>query len=536
MGELPSGTVTFLFTDIEGSTRLLHAVGRQHYRDVLAAHHRLVREAIERNAGVVVDTQGDAFFAAFPRAIFALRAAIEAQRSLAGHDWPAEAPVRVRIGLHTGDAEVEDGRYVGLAVHRAQRITSAAHGGQTLLSATTRDFVEDDLPPNVRLADLGDYPLKDLERPERLVQLSVAGLPDEFPPPRTAAETPASFEPAQSRRSFAAVVTRPWFIGAIVAIAIAAAVPIVATLAGGGKSTPTTVAANSIGVIDPRTNELVDQIPVGGSPDGVAVGLGGVWVANTGEATLSQIDPQTRKVVRTVGVGRTPSDIATGFGYIWVTSADDQALTRIAPGSGQITDTIDLAPGSDLVGRPGLAVGEGAVWTNRAGNFARSRPWNMLRIEPSSESVAKVIRVGPGTGEVRVQNLMAAGEGAVWVSIPQDQSLTKIDASHNRPAGTVRFPGETAAVAAGAGAVWVAAGDTTIYRLDPDSLEIVRTIEVPARASAIGVGPGSVWVSSTDGSVTRIDPLSDRVVARIRVGGNPSGIAVGAGAVWVSVD
>jgi class 3 adenylate cyclase len=142
MGELPSGTVTFLFTDIEGSTRLLHAVGRQHYRDVLVAHHALVREAIERNAGVVVDTQGDAFFAAFPRAIFAVRAAIEAQRALAGHDWPAEAPVRVRIGLHTGDAEVEDEHYVGLAVHRAQRITSAAHGGQTLLSATTRRAVD----------------------------------------------------------------------------------------------------------------------------------------------------------------------------------------------------------------------------------------------------------------------------------------------------------------------------------------------------------------------------------------------------------
>src|SRR5204862_2740463 len=132
---LPGGTVTLLFSDIEGSTRLLHALGSERYADALAAHQRLLRAAFQAHGGREVDTQGDAFFVAFPRAVDAVQAAVEAQRALAAHPWPEGAGVRVRMGLHTGEPTPTGERYVGLAVHRAARVGSAGHGGQVLLSA-----------------------------------------------------------------------------------------------------------------------------------------------------------------------------------------------------------------------------------------------------------------------------------------------------------------------------------------------------------------------------------------------------------------
>jgi class 3 adenylate cyclase len=146
---LPSGTVTLLFTDIEGSTRLLQRLGDR-YAEVLAAHDRLLRRAFAAHGGQVVDTQGDAFFASFARAGDAVRAAVAAQRALATHSWPEGATVRVRMGLHTGEPTVTTGRYVGLDVHRAARIGAAGHGGQVLLSPTTRELVAADLPAGHR--------------------------------------------------------------------------------------------------------------------------------------------------------------------------------------------------------------------------------------------------------------------------------------------------------------------------------------------------------------------------------------------------
>ena len=133
MRDLPSGTVTFLFTDIEGSTRLLHELGER-YAEVLYAHRRVLREAFDEQGGVEVDTQGDAFFVAFADAEGAAAAAVEAQRTLASYPWPGELPLRVRMGLHTGEPLVFDEGYVGVDVHRGARICSAAYGGQVLVS------------------------------------------------------------------------------------------------------------------------------------------------------------------------------------------------------------------------------------------------------------------------------------------------------------------------------------------------------------------------------------------------------------------
>src|SRR5437763_9885211 len=176
---LPSGTVTFLFTDIEGSTQLLKPLGPL-YGDALAEHQRILRAAFAAHGGREVDTQGDSFFVAFGRAKDAVAAAVDAQRDLAAHPWADESPVRVRMGLHTGEPRVGDERYVGLGVHKAARIAAAGHGGQVLLSRTTRELVEDELPTGVSIRDLGERRLKDLDRPERLSQLVIEGLQSDF--------------------------------------------------------------------------------------------------------------------------------------------------------------------------------------------------------------------------------------------------------------------------------------------------------------------------------------------------------------------
>src|SRR5262249_24486428 len=139
VSELPSGTVTFLFTDIEGSTALLRRLGSL-YGGVLAEHQRILREAFAAHRGHEVDTQGDSFFMAFNRAKDAVSAAVDAQRDLAAHQWPDGAELRVRMGLHTGEPQVGEQRYVGMGVHKAARIGAAGHGGQVLLSSTTREL------------------------------------------------------------------------------------------------------------------------------------------------------------------------------------------------------------------------------------------------------------------------------------------------------------------------------------------------------------------------------------------------------------
>jgi class 3 adenylate cyclase len=151
---LPSGTVTFLFTDIEGSTRLLHRLGQHQYDELLTAHQQILTAAFTAHEGRVVDTQGDSYFVAFRTATYAVAAAVDAQRDLAAYAWPDGAEIKVRMGLHTGEPKVGHERYVGIGVHRAARIGDAGHGGQVLLSWTTKGLAEEDLPPGVTIRDL----------------------------------------------------------------------------------------------------------------------------------------------------------------------------------------------------------------------------------------------------------------------------------------------------------------------------------------------------------------------------------------------
>lgn len=235
MADLPSGAVTFLFTDIERSTRLVKHL-RERYGEVVAEHQRLLRAAFANHGGHEIDTQGDSFFVVFSSARDAVLAAVQGQVALRSHSWPEGVELKVRMGIHTGQAVASDGRYTGLAVHRAARIGASGHGGQVLVSQATQTLLEDeeeDLPVSFR--DLGEQRLKDLDRPVRLYQVEGEGLQGEFPPLRHEAQLAEAAEAAlgapmlRRRRELLAVAGAA---AAVIAIAV-----VLLTRSGGGTVT-----------------------------------------------------------------------------------------------------------------------------------------------------------------------------------------------------------------------------------------------------------------------------------------------------------
>src|SRR5215472_8682128 len=181
MGELPTGTITMLFSDIEGSTMLLNALGDR-YGEALSAQRALVRAAFSSCGGKEMGTEGDSFFVVFESAGDGVRCCVAAQRALSAHDWPGGVAVRVRMGLHSGEPTRHEDGYIGLDVHRAARIAATAHGGQVVLSEATRLLLGSRLPADASVRDLGLHRLMDIEAPEHIYQLAAPGLPEQFPP------------------------------------------------------------------------------------------------------------------------------------------------------------------------------------------------------------------------------------------------------------------------------------------------------------------------------------------------------------------
>jgi len=511
MAQKPRGTVTFLFTDVEGSTRLLKEL-RDEYGAVLAEHQRLLRDAFAARGGEEVDTQGDAFFYVFSRARDAAAAAADGQRALAAHDWPEDAELRVRMGMHTGEPVLSDeGRYHGMGVHRAARIMAAGHGGQILASQSTASVLADDDLDGISLRDLGEHKLKDLARPERIYELQVERLQQDFAPLKTEGVVVV---PTRLYR-------RPVVLGAAAGVAAAAiAIPVFAFGGDSGESALTTLAGNSVGIVDATSgsiddevsdvpaptrvaagangiwvtssdtntvsridadsHELRDTLRVGDGPTGIAFGAGDVWVANTRAGTVSRIDPEANEVVGDpIRVGNSPTAIGFGEGSVWVTNVDDQSVSRIDPQQGVVEETIDVG----AAGR-GITVGSGAIWV---GDIAENR---VVRLDPKTSGVTQAINVGSGPGSI------AFGGGAVWVANTLDGTVSRIDPATNQVRATVPVGASPDALAAGDDEVWVAnEADRTIVRLDPGTGNVAQTVRIAARPTGLALA-GSLWVAA----------------------------------------
>jgi YVTN family beta-propeller protein len=520
MADLPSGAVTFLFTDVEGSTRLVKQL-REGYGHVLTEHQRLLREAFRAHRGHEVDTQGDSFFVAFASARDAVLAAVEGQRALLSHPWPDGVELKVRMGIHTGQAVASDGRYTGLAVNRAARIGAAAHGGQVLVSQATQTLVEDEEEDlHVVLVDLGgEQHLKDLDRPVRLYQVSAEGLPAEFPPLRHEAELAeaaavALAAPAGRRRRLLLIAA-----AAVVATAVAAVALVLLT----GDEAAVTVRPNSVGIIDPQSNRVVGQVPVGSRPGAIAFGAGSVWVANEEDRTVSRIDPRT-EAVRTISLGRTPSGIAVGGGAVWVAHGLTGTVSRIDPEFETVT-VIDTDAGTfGTSAAASVTAVPGAVWVAFGSSVVN-------RLDPVTRRVVKTLIAG------HAPSAITAAPSGIWVANGGDNTVSQIDPKTNAVLAPVSVSRQPSAIAAGRGAIWVAgSGGNAVAQIDPSSRTTLGIVTVGRGPAALAYGEGALWVANArDGGVMRIDPAKAQVVRTIQVGGSPRGIAIGAGRVWVTV-
>ena len=494
MQDLPAGTVTFLFTDIEGSTALLKQLGHDRYDQALADHGRLLRAAIAAHDGRVVDTQGDSFFAAFQTAGDAVAAAADAQRELAAHAWGGGVDVKVRMGLHTGEPKVGEERYVGIGVHRAARIGAAGHGGQVLLSSTTKELAEEDLPPGVTIRDLGERRLKDIDQPQRLYQLIVEGLQSEFAQLKT-----LDVELRRKRRRMYAGAA---LIGVLAA---AVAIPVFAFGQGSGGG-GVRVHGNAVAIIDPNSNTVVGQVPnVGARPDAISYGFGSVWVANLDDQTVARIDPNTRTVTARSAVQDTPTGLAAGSDAVWVVGSNAGSpfvtVRRIDPDFNTVTPARRI--GNVETGGPGsvATLGQG-VWVAPSAGL-------LSQLNPKTAAVLR--RVDPNAGP----NAIAVDSDAVWLTDGRANTVTRIDATGLlTPIGVGHGP---SAIVVGGGAVWVADSlDDKVVRIDLSTHAVTTSIPVGTSPSGLTVGDGSVWVANArDGTVTRIDAATAKPVKTI---------------------
>jgi YVTN family beta-propeller protein len=324
-------------------------------------------------------------------------------------------------------------------------------------------------------------------------------------------------------------------------------------LAGNGATVLSRVAPNSVGVIDPNTNRIVAQIPIGSAPTRVTYGAGAVWAANTGDSTVTRIDPKTRTVVKTIAVPGPPSGLAIAGRSLWVVLlysrsgggdpyAGDAGVAQIDTVANDVLASFRLSAGFTNTFEDGIAATDGALWAADSGVVSR--------VNPTSGKVTAKIAV-----DNWVAPAIAASPGAVWAV--GSGSVYRIDPASNAIVASIPITGGSGpgpapiAIAVGDGALWVAnrveghgtalrpfadALPGTVSRIDPRTNAVVATIAVGRYSNALAVGGGAVWVANRESrTLSKIDPRTNTVAATIRIGGRPEGVAIGANAVWVTV-
>jgi YVTN family beta-propeller protein len=506
--DLPQGTVTLLFTDIEGSTNLLKRLGSS-YSSVLGEHRRILRAATAEYGGHEVDTQGDAFFFAFGRATAALKAAVAGQTALGAHDWPDGGEVRVRMGLHTAEPELGEERYVGIGVHRAARIGAVGHGGQVLMSAATRELADD--IDGLQIRDLGYYELKDIDHPERLFQLDVDGLRHDFPPLRA----PHSSAPGRRRRRS--------LIVAVAAIVVVAAV--VVPLVVGGNSSPRALAAAgsaAVGEVSPSSGHLVSSVALSATPGATTLGAGSLWVTLPETNSVTRINPSSDVIQQTVQVGADPQAVTFGDGFVWVADSLSGTVTQIGPNDdgGQVVGKTNVGNSPT-----GLAYGLGAVWV------ANSADRTVVRINPRTLARSRPIPVDAGADAIVV------GDGALWVASEAAGVVSRVDPASGTVVKTVNVGDGPVALAVANGSVWVAnQGDGTVSQINETTNDVDHTVTVGEGPSSLTVTGGNLWVANQlSATLSEIDIGSAKVVKQVAVEEEPESLTTAGNSLYVAL-
>jgi YVTN family beta-propeller protein len=311
----------------------------------------------------------------------------------------------------------------------------------------------------------------------------------------------------------------------ILAVALTAAAAAAGALfaTARGPNRPQTVAVNRIVIIDPKSNAVSATAPVGTRPSALVEGSGSVWVANLGDQTITRVDPRSWAIDRTIPVAVKVAGLASGAGGIWYSTSNGR-LYRIEPSYDTTAQIAALGENDFRFARPQrpVAVAFGSVWVVDASGF-------VARVDPATGRVLARIPVGTDASAI------AAGAGAVWVASPVDDTVAQIDPTN--AVTTIRVGHGPSGIAVGVGAVWVTDRyDDTVQRIDPDTSSVVTTIHVGSSPQGVAVGDGAVWVAdSHDGTITRIDPTNNGVVSTIPVGGDPTAVATVAGKPWITI-
>jgi len=318
-------------------------------------------------------------------------------------------------------------------------------------------------------------------------------------------------------------------VGLVVVLAIAGA--LVAALRDSSRTAlePVVLTGDSVAVIDPATNSIVAEIPIGARPSGIATGEDSIWVANRDDNTLLRIDPRSRRVVRTIGLTVEPQEVAIAAQSVWVASSAGDTVLRVDPAINEVVGRIRLGQGRETYPKLDFATGGGALWVSHRGRLSR--------IDPATHTVETRREAGVKS--------IAYGHGALWVMTATDR-IERIDPNTNSVLDSIsrgrvgQTVGDGAALAVGAGAVWSATYLTkTLWKVDPATGHFTGRVRLGRPATGVAFGEGAVWVVGTDGTLLRVDPKSETVVRSIPLGvyaGQTSApLAVGQGAVWVSV-
>jgi YVTN family beta-propeller protein len=334
---------------------------------------------------------------------------------------------------------------------------------------------------------------------------------------------------------------RGLLLGIVLAVAVAAAI-VAVVWARGNEAQPVVVAPNSIAVIDPATNEVVDTIPVGDSPGPIAAGSGSLWVVNLNDRTLTKIDPADRAAVQSVGlhVGSglsTPKLVLAAAGpNVWVWACH-LTLFRVDPRSGQVAQELEIfrEAGAFVGYSCAIAAEPGSVWVPLDYPQPRVPGPQAVHVEAPTDAPASIVeRIPVPTGP---RSAMTIGARSIWLADNESGAVRRLDPATGAITATVRVGDGPSAMVFGHGSTWVANDiEDSVTRIDPRTTSVVRSISVGADPVALAVGPDAIWVANSgDGTVSRIDPATNRVAKTISVSHRPLGVAVADGLVWVTV-